>query len=296
MTVFEPELYAPAEGPCQPWCTIADVRVCDLDPVVYPDSVVEFGIALASRVMWAASGRRYGLCRRTLRPCHPGNHQFGFHPYSGSPHEDSNIEIHYWQHGNLCGCSLPELWLPGPIAAVEEIVYDGVTMPSTSYAVKTAGHGRRKAVVRRDVDAGGNPVDWWAGNDLTRDPVDPVVEVDEDAPAWQVTYWVGRAVPPEAVGVTALLAEQFSKARCGGKCDEKIAAGVTRVARRGTTREYPSPKESKEMVAAVGHPLADAWLKTVNPFGRARRSQVVRADDNNPRRMWAWIETPATAP
>jgi hypothetical protein len=297
VTTFEPELYAPTEGPCAPWCTEADVRLCGLDSDEYPTEVVDFGIALASRVMWAASGRRYGLCQTTVRPCHPGNHQFGFHPYSGSPHIDANIEIHYWQNGTLCGCSLPELWLPGPIAGVEEIMYDGVVLPSSSYAVKTVGRGSRKVVVRLDTDAGGNPVHWWRGNDLTRDPTTDITPAlpDEFAPAWQVTYWKGRAIPPEAVGVTAMLAEQFTKARCGGKCDERITAAVTRVARRGTTVNYEQ-KEAKEIVTAVGNPLAELWLKTVNPYGRTRRSRVIRADDSNPRRLWAWIETPKTTP
>lgn len=292
---FDPTLYAPAEGPCEPWCTDAQVRACGLNTDEYDGAVVAFGVALASRVMWAASGRRYGLCETTVRPCHPGNHQFGFHPYSGSPHPDSGIEVHYWQNGSLCGCQLPELWLPGPIAAVEEIIYDGVILPSSAYGIKTVGHGRRKTVVRFDTDAAGNVVHWWRGNDLLRDPTVSVAPAspDEHAPAWQVTYWKGRSVPFVASEVTALLAAQFAKARCGGKCDEKIMAAVTRVARRGTTVDY-TQKEAKETVAAVGHPLADVWLKSVNPFGRARRSRVIRADDNNPRRLWSWMETPAT--
>jgi hypothetical protein len=289
---FDPTPYAPTEGPCDPWITIADVRACGLDEATVPDSAVQFGIALASRVLWAKTGRRYGICRRTAKPCSTGEHDWAFVGISENRHDDMNQHVHRHQPG-ACRCWLSALELPGPIAAVESVVYDGVVLPETAYAVKTTGHRARRVVLRIDLDSSGNPERWWNHNDIYRDPTASVLPdlPDEISPAWQVTWHQGRAVPEEGQGAAAILAEQFARARCGGPCTEPISTGLTQVARRGSTRKYDPPTKGR-----TGNPIVDEWIGSVNPFGRVRGSWPVRADTTEPRRLWDWIETPAVVP
>jgi hypothetical protein len=131
-----------------------------------------------------------------------------------------------------------------------------------------------------------------AGQDCAENP-DDLVAADPNCPAWQVTYWQGRAIPLEAMGVAAILAEQFARAKCGGKCDEGLNPGLKRVARRGSTREYETASTTDDVKVGMqtGLPLVDAWIAAVNPARLRRRSRLIRADHPDGRRLWSWVNT-----
>ena len=62
-------VYAPSPatvGPCSGW-TI-DTTCCD-DWDTYSDAVKAAATEYATTVLWAATGRRFGLCTRVVRPC-----------------------------------------------------------------------------------------------------------------------------------------------------------------------------------------------------------------------------------
>lgn len=284
----DPMLSAPREGPCQPWTTIDEVRnrcVPAISTTELPDEAITFGIDLASLVLWGATGRRYGLCLRTIRPCYDGLDGCG-------------CDLTSWltSYGPLdrtwvpgCGCTLPELILPGPIASLVSVIADGVAVPPAALRIKTAGPNARHAILRVDGES------WWCSNDLYGDPT--VIATDGGSPAWQVTYWQGRPVPDVARGLAALLAEQFARGFCGGQCDDRMVPGLTRISRRGVTREY-NPADLKDPVTGqtrTGLPGVDAWISSVNPHGLVRRSAIIRPDDPARLRLWSWIdETGAT--
>ncbi len=279
----------PLEGPCQPWTDIAAVRArCGLLDTVVDDTALQFGIDLASLVLWGATGRRYGLCKRTVRPC-----------YAGRRVEHSFYNPAEYQHPVLattlggvtlyraplvgCGCSIPELILDGPVAIVERIVADGVDVPLASLKIKTAGRNARRAVLRVDGES------WPCCNDLNEDPT--VANPGSSCPAWQVTYWQGRAVPALAQEMAGILAEQFGRARCEADCDNNMVAGLTRVSRRGVTKEYNQDLiKDPNGAMRTGIDLVDSWLRTVNPNKLKRRPRIVRADDPDRDRIWEWVD------
>lgn len=286
---------APSEGPCQPWTDIAAVRArctpailaTDLD-----DTAITFGIELASLILWTASGRRYGLCQRIIRPCWEGETGHGFGGYTPRPPAayppmvaalGTDLLDNPWATG--CGCTLPTLLLPGPIAAITEVMVNGTALPLTALRIKTSGLHARRALLRID---GGS---WWCCNDLETDPT--TVAVDNGCPAWEVTYWQGRRIPDVAQDMAGLLAEQFARLRCGtGGCDDRMVPGLTRISRRGVTREY-NPADLKDPLTGqtkTGLPAVDAWISAVNPHGRVRPSAIIRPDDPERRRLWSWVD------
>ncbi len=291
----------PSEGPCQPWTTVADVRTrCNLPapptPGALTDEALDFGIELASLILWAESGRRYGLCQRTFRPCSASGYDHSFRvstqwpsPTAYPPNSQSlswgPVDVfNSWPRLGGCGCSLPELVLPGPIAWVDQIMYDGVALDLNQVRIKLSDPNPRRALVRVDGES------WWCCNDLDADPT--VVPVNpRSCPAWQVTYWVGRQVPTSAVVAVSKLAEQFARQFCDDSgCDANMNQNLRRVARRGIVKEYdPALLTDDEGRRATGISVADEWVRAVNPHGRKRAPVVVRADDPEPRRIWDLI-------
>lgn len=258
---------APTEGPCQPWTDLATVRArCNLLPADVDDAALTFGINLASLILWSATGRRYGLCLRAVRPCGPCQ---CFRP--------------------LCTCYLPSLALPGPVAGVVEVMVNGAVVPLTSIRIKTAGKGARRTIVRLD------GTEWPCCNDLVADPT--VVGPEDGCVAWSVTYWQGRAISDLARDAAGILAEQIGRQYCtqgGAGCDDRMVAGLTRISRRGVTREY-DPNALKDAATGqirTGLSLVDQWVTSVNPHGRVRPSLIIRPDD--PAREsgggWTWVD------
>jgi hypothetical protein len=195
----------------------------------------------------------------------------------------TNAALRGW---SICGCWLPELELPGPIASVVDVQYDGVFLPLTAIKIRTAGYHARRSLIRVD---GGT---WWTCQALNRDPAVIPANPDPECPAWQVTYQQGRAIPPVAVGCADVLTEQFAKALCGGACDNNMVPGLTRVARRGVTREYNPADlvDTKTGQTRTGLPGVDAWIAAVNPHRLTRGASVIRADSPERRRLWSWVD------
>ncbi|MGH1490560.1 MAG: hypothetical protein ACRBK7_14415 [Acidimicrobiales bacterium] len=280
------------EGPCQDWTTEAEA-VARCNNTTLTTEAWTFGIALASVVLWNATGRRYGVCRRTVRPCYSGTHHHGFGPTGAARARQRTIDALTSTAAGYdiddapivwpCSCGPDMLTLPGPIEAVESILYAGQTLPTTAYRIRTAGHRARTALLRLDGDT------WWCCNDLDADPT--VAATDQGCPAWQVTYWQGRQLPDLARNVASILAEELAKSFCGEACDQKLHSNLVQISRRGVTKQYdPKAVKGTDGLTRTGLTPVDAWIAAVNPNGRTRQSAIIRADDPENRRIWEWIE------
>ncbi|MGV9742854.1 hypothetical protein [Nocardia farcinica] len=222
--------------------------------------------ALASASLWALSGRVFGVCEETVRPCPdappkpstyagPSGHA-GWWPTRINPG---------WASGG-CGCTTPcrcsahrtRVALPGPVDSIVSVRIDGALVDPVAYRVQD-----RRWLVRIDGQL------WPARQDLT---------VPDDAPgAFVVRYRRGIPIPPEALAVLRDLAVEFIKARrSGGKC--AIPARAQSIVRQGVDIELVDPATLYDG-GLTGVESVDRWLASVNPGGKRRAPSRVYSPD-----------------
>ncbi|AWN04224.1 head-tail adaptor [Gordonia phage Sour] len=202
----------------------------------------EGAIGLAVQVMWALSGRQFGLCETIARPC-PAP-RIGDSLWRGSP-------ILIWDGSDWlnsgCGCvsrcrriGPRMIHLPGPVVEVAEVEFAGQIVDPSRYRLEGD-------VLYLDRE--------WPSQDLGRPLGEPGT--------WSVLYTRGRAVPPGIDRLTGLLAEEFDKAcRGDGKC--RLPRQVTAMSRQGVSYQMYDPTQFYA-VGKTGLPEIDMWLASVNP-------------------------------
>lgn len=220
--------------------------VCpSLDNLPSTDNPAEPGpreqiIQAAADLLWAWTGRVFGVCEVTVRPCRQG----------GGPSAPSTFEGHgpYTRIGNVgygrtaspwlpvqvgghwrgitcgscagasCGCegsSLTSIGLPGPVQGIVAVEIDGALLPADAYHVTSHRFLNRK-------DGGG----WPPFQDLSAELGEPGT--------WAVTYL--RGVPLPVGGRLALgsLACELALAYAGDE-DCSLPQRVQSVTRQGVT-------------------------------------------------------------
>ena len=211
----------------------------------------ETAVALASQVLWALSGRQFGVCPVVVRPCpRPAL------PWSAvaSPSlwvfaDDIWRE---WSCGCVGSCTVTGprvVHLPGPVHSIVEVTVAGETLDPGDY------HLEGDALYR----VGGA----WPQQDLGRPLGEPGT--------WSVTYKRGRPVPAGVDRLTAVLAREFLLA-CGEDDRCRLPRTVVSTSRRGVSHEF-DPKRILD-AGKTGLPEVDSWLAAVNP-NRLAESPVV---------------------
>lgn len=211
----------------------------------------EGATALAVSVLWALSGRQFGVCATIARPCPPGSLQS---VWGGFP-------VLVWDGGNWqnagCACvgscrySGPrKLHLPGPVQSVVTVSVGGVDVPEARYTLQGD-------VLYLDRD--------WPSQDLGRPLGEPGT--------WSVTYERGLPVPPGVDRLTGLLAAEFDKA-CSGDSKCRLPRQVTAMTRQGVSYQMYDPAtiyaNGKTGLAEV-----DMWLAAINPYHLMQRPVVL---------------------
>src|SRR5688572_4241132 len=131
----------PAEGPCG-W-TI-DTGCCE-DWATYPAAVQTRATTWATHILGYLSGRRYGACEVTVRPCGrrcDGWSGYMTHPVVGgpgawmSPYIDGDMTWRNCVCPGACSCEAScQVLLPGPVASVSEVMIDGAVLAPEAYRV-----------------------------------------------------------------------------------------------------------------------------------------------------------------
>lgn len=199
----------------------------------------------AVHVLWALSGRQFGVCETTARPCPTyavSAHSF---TWAGSPFVltlDSGRWVN-WPCGCVGSCSVSGprvVHLPGPVQTVSAVTVAGEALDVDTYALEG------DALYR----VGG----WWPRQDLGR----PLGEAN----TWSVTYTRGNPPPPGTAKLAGLLAKEFIAACTPGqKCT--LPRTVVSTTQRGVTHVFDASK----LLAAgkTGLPEVDLWLAALNP-------------------------------
>lgn len=226
---------------CEPW----PIRwACDIDDV--DPTLLSLAQDAAQSLLWSLTGRRYGICTETqayrppcTSPCvQPWVREFG-------PGVDWRVNGG-WGYLHRC-CALP--LTSTPVRAIESVVVLGTTLDPTAYALE------RDSVMQYD--------ECWPCDTGCDDP--PVV----------VTYTYGIDVP--ALGELAMgeVACEFLAALTGADC--RLPSNAVSVTRQGITVDLGDQRTLFEM-GRIGLPIADAFIRSVNPNRLQSQSRVYSPD------------------
>lgn len=257
-------------GPCS-W-DIQFNECCDSWDSASP-SVQAAAIEFGTTIMWAYTGKQFGLCPQTVRPC--GN-WCGENGALGYIWNDGLFTpwVPYLLNGQWrncwCGCGPGngpgccsceprcQVYLPGPVASVTQVTVDGFLVDPSAYRVDD-----NKWLVRTDGDC------WPECQDLN---VDAGLGVFHDR-TMTVTYVRGYTVPPSVLNAAGTLACEYVKGCAGGPC--RLPGRLSTVARQGVQLTFQNIDILiRDMFTGI--PEVDMVIKAYNPFALAR-----------PMRMWS---------
>ena len=237
---------------------------------------------LAAYHVWAATGRRYGLCELTVQPCNPmlRGTDYATYPaiYEGygwgddgggllSPYIGVDGEWRNAACGSGCSCSARqpcEVHLDGPTtkARISQVTVAGVVVNPNAYVV-------------------------FDGYRLTR--IDGtcwptcVSYTDQDPIGFSVTYTRGDPIPEAIQSVFEVLVCEYGKWCTGGPC--RLPSRVTSISRQGVDVEVDPVSDNWEDLLRTGIPMVDAILAADNPGRRRERPQVLSPDLPPPRTL-----------
>lgn len=223
----------------------------------------------ASMVLWAATGRQYGLCEVTVRPCGMRRRQDGFGEFWGYDWSGGTW-IPYIFNGTWfnCGCGMGrcscdprcQVRLMGPVDGVLDVSIGGVTVDPSAYRVDD-----NHWLVRTDGDC-------W--------PRCPDMSTDDGAEVFTVTYLRGQPVPRALLRAASELACEWGKGCTGGNC--RLSPRVQSLVRNGITIDMVDPAELLDS-GLTGIATVDTIIIALNPYRNKQRLRIYAPELNAPR-------------
>ena len=252
-------------GPCDVWPILWTCDVSCESPAVTARAA-----QISTEVLWALSGRQFGLCTVTLRPCRKDCTDFESWPlgwYDVMPGTGlwpmpaliggQWFNLVCGSCGDNCSCSrISEIELPTVVHDIVQVKVDGITLAPTAYRLDND-----RFLVRVD----GN--EWPRCNDLNHD--------DTEIGTWSVTARYGQDVPEGGAWAMGELACQFIGALNGQDC--RLPASVTQLVRQGVTIQMDNVTELLK-TGLTGLYLVDMFIATWNPGKLKRRARTYSVD------------------
>lgn len=257
-------------GPCSAWTPI---WTCPDKIATTSPTATGYAAQAATEIIWALSGRQFGLCQVTLRPCRKRCFDptwwstFGGTWYGGV----YNTGYGYGSPGpwgfwfdpscssclGSCSCKeISEISLPSPVSSIVTVKMDGTPMVTGAYRLDND-----HLLVRTDGSK------WPVCNDLTLD--------DTQIGTWSVTALYGQDVPVGGQLAVGELACELLRAINGEDC--RLPTGLQSVARQGVTINFADlGKLQKDGI--TGFDLVDRFIGSVNPHHLTSRSRVASVD------------------
>jgi hypothetical protein len=241
-----------ADGPCN-W----DVDVsCCADWATYNASVQNAAMEYGAYTMWAATGRRYGLCSTVARPCGRtcGTNLYGGFYWSEGAWLPYNLGGQWYNTScacngiGSCGSCRPscQVLLPGPVNAISPtgVSVDGAIVPVNAWRVDNG-----KWLVRTDGSC-------W--------PECQNYDVDSGVGTFFVTFSKGLPAPSVVLRAAGELACEWAKSCLGQAC--RLPQRVQSVARQGVSVSMIDP-ETLLKLGLTGVETVDQVIRSVNPGG-----------------------------
>lgn len=266
----------PGLGPCESWdldlsCVLVSGTLPDLclgDGTPVPQSIIDSATLAASQLVWALTGRQFGVCEVTIRPCRRCANECCLPQFTGDSlsygypwypfHQADGTWINIaCPCENECSCTkLCEILLPSPVCSVEEVLIDGVIIDPATYRVDD---------FRKLVRVGDEC--WPRCNNLTLP--------DSEEGTWSVTLTYGKPIPEIVRLAAAEFAGELIKGCMGGPC--KLPQRLSTITRQGVTVSF---LDSFDMLQGglTGLYLVDLAIKTFNPSRLTRRPAIWSPD------------------
>lgn len=228
----------------------------------------------ATAVMNARTGRQFGPCEITVRPCMKRSCNFdGL--WAGAWWSGSLWTPYLWQGqwfncfcGDICCCEPRcQVQLAGPVAEIIEVTIGGIPVDPSTYRVDDL-----QWLVRQ----GG---ECWP---LCPNMDNPSGGTD----VWEVTYTRGRPVPLEVLEATAVLACEYVK-RCVGDSSCRLSSRVIGMSRQGTDFQFVNP-ETMLALGLTGIAEVDDIIAAYNPAGLKFQPRVFSQATNPWPRQTTW--------
>lgn len=254
-------------GPCN-W-TIPDPLCCAAQWAAVPAAIQSAARDYAALILWAATGRQFGLCEVTVRPCGmrrcaDGGGEFWGYDWSGGTWVPYifNGEWFNCACGTSCCCDPRcQVRLMGPVADMVEVLIGGIAVDPGTYFVDD---------------------DHWlvrSGGECWPQCADMDNLVGDNT--FQVTYLRGLGVPNALLRAAATLACEWAKACVGdGAC--RLSNRVTSLARQGITIDMVSPDDLLES-GLTGLWEVDTVIRALNPHRSVERLRILAPELNVPR-------------
>ena len=256
-------------APCE-WPLVDDLPCPALDELAgsYDQALADALVETATSLLWQWTGRVYGLCELTVRPCRRDCVSSTYQGIAGVPSNLGanmpflpvliNGEFFNLSCGRSCrDCSCtktPEVGLPGPVDSIVDVEIDGQTLASSAYRLDN-----RYWLVREDGEQ------WPTCQDLAK-------PLGEDG-TWAVTFKTGTPVPKGGQLAARVLACEMAKAALGRECE--LPQRVQSVTREGVSIAVLDSFEGLES-GRTGIWLVDSWVTSVTKS--PRRARVLSPD------------------
>lgn len=258
-------------GPCN-WPTVEEhTQSCACGWQERTPAVKALATTLANTGLWAATGRRYGLCEITVQPCRPRSDPL-YQTYPVTPGYSDGAGLAYpvldsgqWRNigcGPACSCSARcEVDIPGPTTKAEVIAVrvDGMAIDPAAYQVHD-----RHLLVRVDGECWPSCIDFG----------------EQSPPGFEVQYRRGDPIPDDVKAAAAAFACELAKGLSGGEC--ALPAQITRLTRQGVEVQVA------DVTSYMDHGLTqieavDRVIAYRNPGRLVERPQVWSPDLPPPR-------------
>lgn len=236
----------------------------------YTEAQQDLALSIAVSIMWAATGRRFGPCEITIRPCQSGEVADGYRAYPvwwGSGSEAGPMPFLFGgEWFNSCGCGSGccckancEIVLPGPVASVEQVIVRGEVLDVAEYRVDVA-----QGVYYLVKTSAGC---WPTCQDFN--------EPGDGDNGFQVTYTRGTLVPDSVLGAAAILACELAKSIVGALC--ALPQRLQSLTRQGVTAEFVVNELDLD-VFQTGIAIVDMVIRAQNPGRRVQAPMLFSPD------------------
>jgi hypothetical protein len=254
--------------PCSGW----DIEISACCPGVtgISEDLALAGLEYGAFTVWAATGRRFGLCPRTVRPC-------------GRDCSNTSTYGYYWSEGTwlpyifngawrncFCGCNglsgcctcepACQLYLPGPVHSIISVTQDDVVVDPATYRVDNG-----KWLVRTHDESSDDC--WLQCQDYN---------LNSGPNTLFVNYFVGIPVPNILKRAAGELACEWIKSCLGLPC--RLPQRVTSVSRQGVTISMVNVEDLLRH-GLTGVQSVDQIIRNFNPSGLVSKMGIASPDD-----------------